>query len=217
VAHPTQLILYNGALRLLGQPKLATITEEKEARRILDDAWNDEARDFVLEQGNWNFATRTIRIEIDSALTPEFGFNNAFNKPDDWVRTVTIASDEYFLFSMTDREYNDEGDYWFSDIDQMYVKHVSNDAAYGADYALWPRTYLRLNQAYLAREINPRLKQTTKSKEDAEEVYDKALTLARSNDALNEGVKFAPPGGWGTARGGRGGRRDRGGRNSLTG
>jgi hypothetical protein len=220
VATPTQLIIYNGALRLLGQPKLATLTDNNERRRALDDAWDDAALDFCLEQGNWNFATRAVKIEVNSAIDPDFGFDNAFDVPSDWMKTVTTASDEYFRYSATDQEVQQEQSYWFSDFDALYVRYISNDSSYGADYSLWPRSFLRLVQAFMARETSPRLIQNAKNREAIELVYNDSLVFARSQDALNEGVKFMPPTGWGMARGGRGGRsgrRDRGSRGSLTG
>jgi formylmethanofuran dehydrogenase subunit D len=68
----------------------------------------------------------------------------------------------------------------------------------------------------MAREAGPRLVQNAKKQADIEAKYNEALVFARSQDALNEGVKFMPPTGWALARGGRG-RRDRGNRGSLIG
>ncbi len=216
----TQLSLYNGALRLIGQPKLANLDEDREPRHVLDDIWDDGAREYCLEQGSWNFATRTSRIEINEDLDPDFGFINAFSKPTDWRRTITMATDEYFVFPMTDREYMMEAGFWFSDIDRLFVRYVSDDDAYGFDYSLWPQSFTKMVEAFMASKVTPTIIQNNKKISDLMEEYDKALVIARSNDALNEGVKFPPPADWNTARGGRGGRggrRDRGRRSSLIG
>jgi hypothetical protein len=217
VATPTQLIVYNGALRMLGQPNLASQTETNERRRALDAVWDDGPREFCLEQGNWNFATRTVKIEVNTAIDPDFGFDNAFDVPSDWKKTVTIASDQYFRYPATDNEVQMEQAYWFSDLSRLYIRYISDDSSYGLDYSLWPRSFLRLVQAFMAREAGPRLIQNARKHEDIERKYNEALVFARSQDAMNEGVKFMPPTGWAMARGGRSGRRDRGSRGSLIG
>ena len=79
----SKLTLFNGALRLLGERRLASLTEDRPARRYLDDAWDDGLVDDALEQGFWNFATRTVQMTASTSVEPEFGYRYAFQKPDD--------------------------------------------------------------------------------------------------------------------------------------
>jgi hypothetical protein len=218
MATPTQLSLYNGALRLLGQTRLAALTETVESRRVLDDIWDDGAVDFCLAQGDWNFATRTVRIEINTAIEPDFGFQNAFDKPSDWRRTTTVSADEYLRMPLTNPEFVDEQQYWFADISPLYVRYISNDSSYGGDYSVWSESFKDMAEAYLSWKASPRLIQNEKGRDRAEKDYLRARRLARSNDSLAEGVKFPPQGIWAGSRSGGGGRRrDRGRRNSLIG
>ena len=204
---PTRLSLYNAALRICGDARLASLTENREPRHLLDDVWDNGALKYCLEQGNWNFATRTVRVEATTAISPDFGFKLAFVKPSDWVRTSGFASDQYFRAPMTDRSYKDEGGYWWADIDPVFVRYVSDDEDFGLDMALWPETFTRFVEHYLATQIIPRLKEAKISRDDVGLLYKRARTDALSKDAMNEGASFPPAGGWANARqAGRGNR-----------
>lgn len=215
----SQLTLYNGALRTVGQSRLATLTDSGENRRLLDDAWDENFRDEVLESGNWNFATRASKIEYDASIEPDFGFPRAFVKPTDWLRTTTVASDGFFTNPLVDREYNDEQGYIFASIDSIYLKYVSNDTSYGYDLSLWPPSFVSYAEAYFGLQIAPKLVQDKDTQDKIAETVERLHTISLSKDALNEGVKFPPESGWASARRGRGrsGRNDLGSRSNLTG
>lgn len=213
----SQLTLYNGALRVLGQTKLASLTEDVEKRHNLDTVWDENARDNCLETGNWNFATRTQKLEYNSSISPDFGFTRAFTKPTDWLRTVQLASDEYFKVPLTENDYVDEQGYFFAHIDQVYLRFVSNDASYGYDLSLWPQSFIRFFERYMAYEMAPYLHLNEKAVDRLEKKRDDALMAALSKDALNEGVKFPPQTRWLRRRRGSSNRSDLGSRSSLTG
>lgn len=212
----TKLNLYNGALRLLGERKLNTIDEDRKPRHLLDDVWDDGLIDTVLEQGFWNFAVRAVKLDKSITAIPAFGHTNAFDKPNDWVRTVGICNDEFFKSPLLD--YIEETGFWFAEIDPIYVRYVSNDAAYGSDFNRWPETFTRYVEAYLASEIAYVLTQSDTKLRVVLGLTHQRMIDARSKDAMNEATAFPPPGSWTLARGGtRGSRRDRGNRNKLIG
>jgi len=196
---------------------LASVTEDKEARHVLDHFYEDkDAKTDCLEMGNWNFATRTLKLDYNSDIDPDFGLKRAFTKPTDWIRTTEISSDEFFSHPMTDHQYKDEQGYWFADIDEIYVRYVSDDASYGKDMALWPESFIEMVEYYLAMKSAPRV--NPDKTEDMTEGFKEQRTMARSKDALQEGVKFYPETGWQRSRRGRfGSRRDMGSRTNLTG
>ena len=194
------------------------MTDAVENRRVLDKIWDENAREHCLEQGLWNFATRTSKSGYDSTVSaPDFGFQYAHNKPTDWVRTVQIASDEYFNSPLTHNHYNDEQSYVWSDYQTIYWKYISSDTAYGYDLSLWPQSFIRYVEAYLAEMIAPRLNVNSEKIKEIMAITQRRLTDARSKDALNEGAKFFPQGGWVSARRAGSGRRDRGSRSNLIG
>jgi hypothetical protein len=212
-----QLSLYNGALRLLGQRKLASLAEDSEPRHLLDDVWDEGAIDACLEEGLWNFATRTVRLDYSPSVEPDFGFRRAFDKPADWVRTAGMASDGYFRARLTDEQAKDEAGFWYADLDTIYVRFVSNDSAYGGDLSRWPQSFVNFVECFLALKISPRIVKAANQRQELTRTYQQLLVKARGKDAMNEGTAFPPSGGWVAAR--RGGRspRDLGGRGSLVG
>lgn len=203
-----RLKLYNGALRALGERRLASLTENREPRRHLDDVWDDGFIDAVLEQGQWNFAMRSVQLEYDPDITPGFGYRYAFAKPTDYIRTAAVCSDEFFNSPIT--QYSDEAGYWYSNLSRLYVKYVSNDESYGGDLSRWPETFTDYAQQHLAEQVAPRLTQAASRLEVIKRDKKKALIDARSKDAMAEATAFMPLGGWASARS-RGNRR-RGGR-----
>lgn len=212
----TRLLLYNGALRICGERKLASLTEDREPRHLLDDVWSQGAIDDVLEEGQWNFATRAVQVDYDPSIDPQFGLTFGFSKPDDWIRTTALCSDPYYKVPYVD--YVDEPDYWYADITPLYVKYVSNDTLFGGDLSRWPGSFVAYAEAYLASKI------VTKLTSDKERMLlvEKALKQERKNalnkDAMNQPPMQPAPTSWVRSRaGGQGTRRDRGNRGTLIG
>ena len=87
----TQLEIYNLALLQMKQSTLADLTEEIEARYVLDALYDFVLKEMV-EKGYWVFAMRTVQITQDTAITPAFGYSMAFNMPEDWVKTWASPS-----------------------------------------------------------------------------------------------------------------------------
>lgn len=209
----TQLSVYNEALRFLGERRLASLSEDREPRYLLDGVWDDNAVDYCLEQGLWNFATRTIEITYDPDVTPAFGYTYAFNKPSDFIRTAMVCCDENFTVPLLN--HSDERDFWFSDLDTLYIKYISNDSEYGGDLSIWPQTFVKFFAAWMGLEIAPTLKKDDKV-EALEAKMLRRLTDARSKDAMTSPTKFPATGSWVSSRFGHS-RGDRGVRSRLIG
>lgn len=199
-----QLSVYNGALRRLGSRRLASLTENRKPRRVLDDIWNNgEAVRKALTRADWNFALRAIKMEPDTDIETGFGFDYAYTKPEDFIRLSALGGDEYFRHSLIDGQYTDEAGFWLTGIDPLYVRFVSSDGSFGFDSSKWTpgfRDYLECEMAFEACEpiTNSRSKLSDISVQKRD-----ALAEAKSNDAMNEGVKMLPSGSWSRARGGR--------------
>lgn len=212
----SKLSLYNGALLECGERALASLSENIEARRLLDRAWDGGAVDYCLGQGQWRFARRTVEIASNVGVTPDFGYQKAFDVPVDFIRTVALCSDEYMNVPLL--QYTQEQSYFFADIDPIYLTYVSNDASYGGDYTLWPQDFVDYVQKYLATKIIKKMNQSDEDRKNLFSLMRKALTDAKSSDAMEGPTTFPPPGRWVQSRLGRSsGRRDRGSRSSLTG
>lgn len=196
-----KLQLFNNALRLCSERKLASLAEEREPRRLLDDVWDDDGVDSCLEMGLWQFATRAVKLDYSPSVVPPFGFTRAFDKPEDFIRTAAVSSDEFFTEPL--HEYTEEAGFWFADLDQIYVKYISNDAQYGADMSLWPRSFASYVSAYFASEIVPRLTADKERVVLLDKIMGKRLSKALMHDAMAEPTKFRPAGNWVRARRGR--------------
>lgn len=201
----TQLGIYNDALRSIGERKLASLSENTEPRRVLDDIWaqgGDPAGAiiFCLEQGHWGFATRSSGLTYSPSVEPPFGFAYAFDKPTDWVRTIAVASDPYFKAPLADNGYADEAGFWFANLTAIYVKYVSKDASYGLATALWPMSFANFLAKYLAFSAVGRLTQNAQKQELAEKAWLAALKKAKGIDGTNKPTALAPMGSWAGSR-----------------
>lgn len=210
----TQLGLYNEALRIIGERRLSSLSENREPRRLLDDAWNADAIDYVLEQGLWNFAMRAIQITYSETVTPAFGLQYAFDQPTDHIRTAAVCEDEYFKVPVTN--YVEEVDFWFADFSPLYIRYVSNASTYGNDLTRWPPTFAKYVAAYLAAEIVLALTSDPERKKLTLAVMQQRLKDARSKDAMADPTQFPAQGNWSASRHGNS-KRDRGNRNQLIG
>jgi hypothetical protein len=217
----TRLQVYNNALMLCGERLLASLTEDREPRRLLDQVWDSDGVRYCLEQGQWQFAMRTQQIYSNPSEDPPFGYRLAFDKPSDWISTSAVCSDEYFTQPLI--RYADELELWYADIDPIYVKFVSSDVNYGGDPSLWPRSFADYVDAYFASRIVTKFGTAERvtfimgppGKLDGGELG-RRLKVAKNRAAMTQPTQFPPEGTWVTARrGGSGG--DRGNRGSLIG
>jgi hypothetical protein len=194
----TQLDLYNGALLLCGERFLASLTEEREPRRLLDRVWSANGVKTCLEMGQWNFAMRAIKIDYDPSIAPSFGYNRAFKKPDDWVLTSGLCSDEFFRAPLT--RYWDEAGYWYSDIDTLYVRYVSSDVLYGMNMNKWPDSFREYVEEFFASKIILKLGNSEAEEAESGQRLKKKLLTAKSRAAMAEPTSFPARGSWGLAR-----------------
>ena len=204
-----RLSIYNGALLVCGERFLSTLTENREPRRLLDQVWASNGVKTCLERGQWNFAMRTVQIDYDPGVEPAFGYARAFQKPSDWVLTSSLCADEFFRSPLT--RYFDEAAYWYSDLDTLFVRYVSNDDTYGGDLNAWPESFREYVEAYFASKIIVRLSNSESELVRVEKIRDARLKTAKSRAAMAEPTSFPARGNWGLARNRFPARRDGGG------
>lgn len=193
-----KLSLYNGALLFIAESKLSALTDDDEKRHLLDLVFDRGGIKSVLQQGLWNFAVRTQKLEASTSITPSFGHQYAFDKPSDFVRTVEISLGERFNDPLLN--YQQEGSYFFLDHDELYIRYVSNGSGYGGDYSLWPESFSRFAEAWFGHQISMKLKNRADQKTLKSDMRD-LRSEARSNDAMEEPTRFPPTGSWVRSRG----------------
>lgn len=205
----TRLDLYNAALLHCGERFLGSLTEEREPRRLLDHVWATNGVKACLEKGQWNFAMRSVRLDYDPSVAPGFGYNRAFDKPTDWVITSGVCSDEFFRAPHL--RYWDEAGYWYSDLDTIYVRYVSDDVGYGMNMGRWPETFFDFVAAHFASKIIMKMSNSQEELKRLEDKRKQLLLAAKSASAMAEPSTFPARGQWGLSRNRFPNRRDGGG------
>lgn len=197
----SKLAVYNEACRLVGERRLSSLTEARDVRYHLDDEYA-LVIDYCLEQGIWNFAMRSVSMTASGSITVAFGYQNAFEKPTDWVRTYQMAVNENFEPLLND--YKDEAGVWYADATPLYCRYISNDTSYGGDLAKWSPSFAFYVACRLASKIAPPISSMSAEKLDLLEKQEtRARRDARSKDALNEPPLRQPSGSWVSSRLGR--------------
>lgn len=191
----SKLTLYNGALRNLRERPLATLAENREPRRLLDQAWDTGAVMYCLEAGQWRFAKRSQQIDYDPSIEPDWGYLRVFEKPEDFVRLTGLWCDA--AMREPHEDYREESGFWYSSIDTIYVSFVSSSNDYGMDLALWPMSFVKYVEAHLALEVAGPLTEKGQEMFKLRKVY---LTEALSKDSMADPTRKLPVGSWVRAR-----------------
>jgi hypothetical protein len=196
----SKLALYNGALVHLNERKLSSLSESREPRRVLDDVY-DQGIAYCVARGFWNFAMRAVSITPSLTITPAFGFTFAFEKPVDWVRTHTVAENEFFAPPL--HEYNDEAGVLYANSSILYARYVSNSASYGLNLAAWTPSFVDYAEKHLAFKAAPRIPNYPVDRIDwLDKQQKRAYGVAAGVDAMDEPPQAPPRGLWVTSRGG---------------
>ena len=204
---PDKLSIWNGALGVIGERSLATLTENREPRYVIQEVWDRELVKTCLQKGQWNFATRAVMLEYDPGFTPDFGYQYGFVKPVDVVRLVGMYRDEGLQVPL--EYYTDESGMWWADIETLYVRYVSDDDEWGQDYSLWPPNFTRFVEYYLAQQVLPRITHAQSKQQEIDGKVKDWLLQAKNTDAMDDAAPKLRRGSWSRARS-HGGRVDEG-------
>lgn len=202
----TKLSIFNEALRAIGDLRLASLTEDVEARYVLDDAWED-CVEFVFTEGLWNFATKTDIIYADPGQPPIPGCTFTFDKPVGWVRTITISQTSLFDAEVN---YRDENGRIYANFDTLYIRYISKEKAVDEEVQNWPANFAKLVAACLAKECAERLSGSGEKGAALAADYKDVLASAKNKDAMDQSKMILRPGNWARAMRGTGQIRDRG-------
>lgn len=191
-----KLSCYNDALAALGERNLASLTENREPRRVLDQFWTPTVN-YCLEQGFWKHAKRVVEMPALTSVIPQFGYNCAIALPNDFVRVYVASASPVLNPPLLD--YKLEAGYIFSNVDPLYLDYISSDPSYGWNLGRWPSSFTQYVVARLARKAWKIAKSVSLFKELVSEER-KSKTIAKANDAMNDPPGFAPTSSWVRAR-----------------
>lgn len=140
--------LYDNALLLLGQRKLTGLTEDREPRYLLDDAYDLDATAYCLEVTRPSFASKTAKL--DSPTTSAIhDLDSVHTLPDDFITIVGVYSDAKLDQPIS--RYLIEANTLVCEYDTVYLRYTSDDHVDA--FTDWSPSFTRVVSAYLAREI----------------------------------------------------------------
>lgn len=207
----TKLGVYRAVHLLVKQNAVGmTVSDDDQLVNTINLAY-DAAIAHCLEQGLWNFATRTVQAEASDDIESQFGFNFVFEKPSDYAgRLVALSGNEYFRPPL--EHYHEDGGlegYFFADQDPLYIRYISNSSDYGLNLGAWPATFTRAVEYEIADRVAPHItNMSAAEKDELRKDKIRALRDARSKDALNQAPERPPVGRLVRSRRGRMGLRD---------
>lgn len=188
----TKLGIYNNALTLLGERKLAGEYEARTPRYTLDDVWDLGAVDYCLELAKPRFANKTVAL-TSPAVSAEHAMDQVYTLPADYKTIVEVYSDDE-LSEPVDR-YMIEGRTLVTDVaTTVYLRYISNSPP----LSQWTPAFARMVSAFLAKEtaskLNPsKIQETDKiwkersalvlSLEDRKEEQRRPLVATQTLDA----------------------------------
>ena len=193
-----KLSIYNGALRELGETPLSTLTDARAARRTLDAFYTDALK-YCLEIGLWTFAERTLKLENSTSFTPAFGYQYFFDKPNDYENLCGIWTDEYLRHPLGSG-YDEDKNGWYADVNEIYVKYVSNDTSYGYNLGIYPASYKLFLERHLAFLCAPEITKSITKTDKIERRAKIAERTAKNSNARSKPVRSLPSGSWVNAR-----------------
>ncbi|KAA3527049.1 hypothetical protein GOZ96_04730 [Agrobacterium vitis] len=186
-----KLSLYREALRHIGAERLASLTEARPERVLLDDVWDSTVRT-VLTEGLWNFATRTVLLDYDEDIDVQLGFEYGFSKPTDCIRTTGMSENGSFNDGLED--WKDENAYIYANITSIYLQYVSDDVNYGLNVGVWSEQFSRAVAAHLSYQIALPVTSSENTRNTMWQMYKRLLKDAKALDASEDRVRRAPAG-----------------------
>lgn len=184
------LNIYNDTLQILGQPRIASVTEDSLRKNQLDIALDSEMVEACLEDTSWGFASETAKLFYDPSVEPAFGPKYAYTKPTDLHRLDGIWTDDSRRSPI--RDYTDEGGKFFTDYQIIYIEYVSKD--YLTDPTLWPSYFKRFIAAQLAIDAGPSIPNS--NLQNANDRYEQRRNEAMSTDAIQTPPRRFSEGAW---------------------
>lgn len=140
------LPVYNDALQILGRPKLTTINDERIERVQFDVTRDARLVEDMLADYPWNFSRVSVKIDRNTRLEPDWGYQEAFEKPVDMLRLDGVFVDEGMRVPL--KNYADEGSIIYCNQSTIYLRYVPRKYLEAPE--VWPSHFARYVGAALA-------------------------------------------------------------------
>lgn len=181
----------NSALVELGEPRITSLTESSKPARECAEHYAEQ-RDLELRAHLWNFAAARVKL-AKLSTAPAFGFDNQFQLPADWLRTVTVHNNDGGYGTV---RYKIEGRKILSDAEDIYLRYVRRIE----DPDEMTPDFREALAARLARKLAVSLAKSNQIREQMVNWHRRVIMLARSIDAIEDYPEQMPESSWVTAR-----------------
>ena len=151
----SKLGLYQDALQIIGQRQLTGLTEDREPRHILDNAYDNDAIAYCLEIVKPVFSRITTKLSSPST-SAQHALDSVHTLPSDYLDIVKVYSDD--KLDQEIERYIIEGNTLACEYGTIYLRYVSD--THITSFTNWTSTFSHIVSAYLAREISKKLAPT---------------------------------------------------------
>lgn len=167
----TQLAIYNGALQLIGERRLNTLTDDVEVRYDLDNVWDLDPFDYCAEVVKPRFAVKTTSLTVTAGVA---------TLPAGFITMVGLFSDAELDQPIT--RFTRDGNTIVVDEDVVHLRYI--DGTYASDLSLWTPVFARVVMAYIATELSQQ--RNPDSYEQLQAVFQQRAQLAAQESAVEE-------------------------------
>lgn len=191
----SKLDVWKQALVHLGKDAnaLTSLTQEHEARYQFDAAWSGVVAE-AFNEGDWNFAKKTVALVVNGGATVALGYSFAFDYPADYERSIAISNVPDF--NQEFRDYVDQDGFLHSNSSAIYLRYIGDGKQSDINIPMWPTMFWRYVAVKLAAETCEKLTGSATLKESLDKAASVALRKAKSVDARNEPNKVIRAGSW---------------------
>jgi hypothetical protein len=186
----------NVALRLVGQTAITDRTDGSTNGNIIDDIF-DDIRDDLLRYSPWNFATKRVEL-VKSSTLPVFEFDFAYPLPADWIRTITVQSNDAGHGAVLHRMevVNNQRSILVAS-DQLFMRYIYREK----DPNIWSSDFRRAVSLAIARDLAVPIASSNTLQESLSKQFEQAMNRARGTDAQGASPESRPRGSWVDRRG----------------
>ncbi|QDP61488.1 MAG: hypothetical protein Unbinned8596contig1000_1 [Prokaryotic dsDNA virus sp.] len=176
-----KLKLFNNALIVAGNPRLKSLTDERDDLYTLNALWSLNPQYYCAELINPHFAVKTVQL-TNPTVTVGQAFSKTFQLPDTFIEMVGVYSDN--TLDKPINRYVRDGDALLCEHDVIYVRYV--DSAPLDDYTKWTPIFTRSVFTYLAKQLTEQSPEAAGKLEFITQQFDKNITAAIQSESVDE-------------------------------
>lgn len=177
----------NSALIKLGASTIIALTDGSKNANLCN-AQYAELRDELLRTHVWNFAKSRQKLG-KLAAAPVYEFDNAFQLPADWLRTISVHDNDAGFGTVT---YRIEGRTVLAGADELWLTYIRR----ATDPNEMTATFREALSWRLALDLSQAITQSSTVMERMRQGFIPALSVASAVDGVEDFPETMPTGSW---------------------